>query len=160
MVSTVTVGPSPDSLQGMVRNAPVVVRGTVLNTLQPRLDRQIVQRRSILEVNEVLKASDSLAQGARIVVQQVGGTLTIDDREFVTAYTSTPLAAGQEVILFLVPAGEQSFALLWGDDGRFKVDERSRTVAIPTRLRKDVSNQSQAPASALIDAIRLANKAQ
>ena len=155
--------PPPPTLREFWDKASAVVHGTVKATSPPvadpasrRFPRAV--RMQTLTVLEVLKDDRDRPIGREVMVQQFGGTLVVQGKEYATEYPASPFQPGDEVILFLSrSATDKAYSVLIPAAGAFAVDQVSRQVTIPTLARDRITtlrNQSSIAVDTFLATLR------
>jgi hypothetical protein len=121
--------PLPESLEGVVRTAPIILRRTVTTVAVDTIRTDtgagvLVVRRATLRVSDVAKG-DAIQVGQVVDVLQSGGSATVDGKEVSSPYDDNVrrlLAPGDDVIVAVIdwPVAK-GFGVLFGSAGIFDV---------------------------------------
>lgn len=140
-VTFLDYGPTPQTLQGYISEAPVILRIKIVKSdamsTKAMANTMMVMHKHEAEVLQVLKDDGSIGIRRLIFLSQPGGTLDVAGQTIVTDYGMRLLEAGDDVVVFLAywPA-IQSYTLAYGPASVLYV--RNGRVEIP-KVVKDVS---------------------
>jgi hypothetical protein len=163
VLTVVDFPPTPATLPELLKAVDLAVLARVETTSRAQADRSgpspKIRRIQDLTVLEVLKGE---TRGPRIKVRQIGGTVSVDGKDYSADYPVRLLEVGDVVVLFLhrVPTPEAVYDIAYGADGAVWARGPDQETALPPGLRKMPEFAGSAPQRlpALLATVRAAKK--
>jgi hypothetical protein len=123
----------PDSLEKMVAQSEVIIRGVVVareQLLTKRGDTELPTVRHTVRILEILKAPADLRKGGAILVSQPGGVAVVRGKEIVIDDREHPIPRDNEQLVFFLSHDPfyGTYASKWGPGSFWKIgdDEKVR----------------------------------
>jgi hypothetical protein len=140
-ITFVDFPPTPPTLSELVRTVDLVVFGRITATSPPKAVRTgenvRAHRLQELTVLEVLKG-EVANHSSKIIVRQIGGTVTFESREYSVNYPVKLVERGDVVLLFLNRVGDSglTYDIAYGSDGIVWSEPEGQRMPLPPGLQK------------------------